>query len=82
MFGWVRNSRIIVVFGIEIAVVYSNANLLFQNSENNCYSVILLFYGDDEIVAILLNSPLLFSTNNPNNISTIQNNITFLLSSR
>jgi hypothetical protein len=39
--------------------------------------VILLFYGDDEIDVVLLNSPLLFSTNNPNNISTIRNSIIF-----
>jgi hypothetical protein len=35
MFGWVRNSRITAVLGIEIAVVHPNANLLYQNSENN-----------------------------------------------
>jgi hypothetical protein len=40
MFGWARNNRIIVVFGIEIALVYPNTNLLFQNSKNNyCYSM-------------------------------------------
>jgi hypothetical protein len=40
-FGCVRNSRITTVFGIKITVMYSNVNLLFQNSENNCYSAIL-----------------------------------------
>jgi hypothetical protein len=39
MFGWVINNRIVVVFGIEIAVVYSNANPLFR--KNNYYSAIL-----------------------------------------
>jgi hypothetical protein len=35
------NSRIVIVLGIEITVVYLNTNLLFRNSENNCYSTIL-----------------------------------------
>jgi hypothetical protein len=37
MFGWVRNSRIVVVLGIGIIVVYPNVNLMFRNSENSCY---------------------------------------------
>jgi hypothetical protein len=41
MFGWVINNIIFIVFGIEITVVYSNANSLFRNSENNYYSAIL-----------------------------------------
>jgi hypothetical protein len=40
MFGWVRNSRIATVLGIGITVVHPNANPLFRNSENNCYSAI------------------------------------------
>jgi hypothetical protein len=40
MFGWVKNNRIITVFGIEIIFVHSNVNLLFQNSKNNYYSAI------------------------------------------
>jgi lipoprotein signal peptidase len=39
MFGWARNSRIAVVFGIGIVIMHPNANLLFQNSENSCYSM-------------------------------------------
>jgi hypothetical protein len=44
--------------------------------------VALLFREGDEIAAVILNSPLLIQTNNPNNILTIQNSIIFLLSSR
>jgi hypothetical protein len=40
MFGWVGNSRITIVLGIGITIMYPNANLLFQNSENSCYSAI------------------------------------------
>jgi hypothetical protein len=39
--GWVRNNRITVIFGIKIVVVYPNTNLLFRNSENSYYSIIL-----------------------------------------
>jgi hypothetical protein len=42
MFGWVRNSRIAAIFGIRIVVVYPNTNLLFRNSDNNCYSVVMM----------------------------------------
>jgi hypothetical protein len=28
MFGWVRNNKIVVVFGITIAIVYPHTNLL------------------------------------------------------
>jgi hypothetical protein len=41
MFGWARNSRIDDVLRIKITVVYPNTNLLFRNSENNCYSAIM-----------------------------------------
>jgi TRAP-type C4-dicarboxylate transport system permease large subunit len=44
-------------------------------------TTILLFHGGDEITTVLINSPLLFPTNNPNNISTIRNSFIFLLSS-
>jgi hypothetical protein len=44
--------------------------------------VIPLFCSEDGIAVVILNSPLIFPTNNPNNISTIRNDITFLLSSR
>jgi hypothetical protein len=27
MFGWARNNRVVVVFGIGIAIVYPNSNL-------------------------------------------------------
>jgi hypothetical protein len=33
--------------------------------------VVLLFREEDEIIVVFLNSPLLFQTNNPNNIPTI-----------
>jgi hypothetical protein len=79
MFGWHENSRIAAVFRIEIVTVQPNTNLLFWNSENSCCSAIS---RGDEIAAILLNSPLLFQINNPNNILIIRNNITFLLFSR
>jgi hypothetical protein len=79
MFGWARNSIMTVVFEIEIAVVYPNTNLLFRNSE---ITAILLFRDGDGITIVLLNSSLLFQINNPNNISTIRNNITILLSPR
>jgi hypothetical protein len=42
MFGWARNNRIAAVLGIRIVVVYPNTNLLFRNSENNCYSVVMM----------------------------------------
>jgi hypothetical protein len=42
-------------------------------------ATIILLCVEDEITAIILNSPLLFPINNPNNIFIIQNNITFLL---
>jgi hypothetical protein len=51
-------------------------------SETVRITVILLFHEGDEITIIILNSPLLFQINNPNNISTIRNNIIFLLFSR
>jgi hypothetical protein len=79
MFVWHENSRIAVVLRIEIVTVQPNVNMLFRNSENNYYSAIP---RGDIIIVILLNSPFLFQTNNPNNISIIQNNIIFLLSSR
>jgi hypothetical protein len=39
-FGWHKNSKIVIVLEIKIAVLYPNANLLFRNSENSCFSVI------------------------------------------
>jgi hypothetical protein len=39
MFGWARNSRIIIVLGIKITVVHPNTNMLFRNNENICYSI-------------------------------------------
>jgi hypothetical protein len=65
MFGWARNSRIVIIFGIKITVVYPNINLLFRTVR---ITVILLFYGEDKIAVIFINTSLLFSTNNPNNI--------------
>jgi hypothetical protein len=61
MFGWVMNSRIAAVLRIkiEITIVHPNANSLFRNSKNNCYSAIR--WGD-EILVVILNSPLLFQT--------------------
>jgi hypothetical protein len=40
MFGSAKNSIIAAVLRIEIVIVYPNANLLFRNYENNCYSAI------------------------------------------
>jgi hypothetical protein len=42
MFEWTTNSRIAVVFGRELTVMYSNVNLLFRNSENSCYSMMMM----------------------------------------
>jgi hypothetical protein len=77
MFGWVRNSRIAVVLEIRIIVVHLNTNLIFRNSENNYYYAIS---REGEITVVILNSPLLFQINNPNNIFIIQNSITFYYS--
>jgi hypothetical protein len=41
MFGWATNSRIDTVLEIGIAVVYSNVNLLFLNSDNSYYFAIV-----------------------------------------
>jgi hypothetical protein len=41
MFGCARKSKITIVLGIGIAIVYPNANLLFRNIENSRYSAIL-----------------------------------------
>jgi hypothetical protein len=74
--GWYQHSEIVIIFKIEIIMMKLNINMLFRNSENNwCF---LLFRRRDEIVTIFLNFPLLFQTNNPNNI-IIQNNITFTI---
>jgi hypothetical protein len=40
IFGSIRNSRKAIVLGIKIAVVYSNTNLLFVNSDNIFYYVV------------------------------------------
>jgi hypothetical protein len=41
MFGWYENSGVAIVLIIGIITVQSNTNLLFQNSENKYYSIIL-----------------------------------------
>jgi hypothetical protein len=73
MLGWARNSRIVVIFRIKIVIVHPNANLFFRNNENSYYFTIPLFHGGNKIAVVLLNSSLLFQTNNQNNISTIRN---------
>jgi hypothetical protein len=75
MFGWHENRRIVVVLRIGIITVQPNANLLFRNSENSCCSAIPRGRWNNCC------SSQLFITI-PNNIPTIQNSITFLLSSR
>jgi hypothetical protein len=68
MFGWYKNNEIAAVLGIKIVTVQSNTNSLFRNSKNSYYSAIP---KGDEIIIVLLNFPLLFQTNNPNNIPII-----------
>jgi hypothetical protein len=79
MFRWVTNSRIIIVLKIEIKLCIQ---MQICCSGAVKIATIILLCVEDEITAIILNSPLLFPINNPNNIFIIQNNITFLLFSR